>query len=217
MPPLCSRWLSLSRLEFRQTAEKDLPHLIRSAGDRVEGTSNDVDMDFRGLAIKCERLTYLDETADDRDGYGVLWMRHRQRDAIRYLRCQMCGGDPDENDEGLLWLTSQSPMTGQDGSLLTHYPPICASCLDLARTTCPALRESHTVMRVAGVEVYGVQGLPFRLDDEQVVLVGSAPAIVAYGDRGQEMLLAMRQVLRLTNFRILDGADQVRAMAATSS
>ncbi|HCT76823.1 MAG TPA: hypothetical protein DGG94_14550 [Micromonosporaceae bacterium] len=173
--------------------------------------------DFPGLTVSCERLTYVDETADDRDGYGVLWMRRRERDAVRYLRCQMCGGDPDENDEGLLWLTARSPITNHDGSTFTHYPPICATCLDLARTTCPALQESHTVMRVAGVEVYGVQGLTFRLDDEQVVLDRSAPAIVVYGDRGQEMLLAMRQVLRLTNFRLLEGADQLRAMAATSS
>ncbi|MEV4165174.1 hypothetical protein [Nonomuraea dietziae] len=76
---------------------------------------------LKRLSVTDDILGYEDEQPADRDAEGVLWARQhhaygqgrprfghihtpRQRHAAAALLCQVCGRDPDENDDGILWL-----------------------------------------------------------------------------------------------------------------
>lgn len=165
------------------------------------------------------RVGYPDETPADRDARGVLWLRQvhaptdgvpsygcthaaRQRHAALYLLCQICGADPDENAEGVLWLLPGRLVTDDDRAIITTYPPVCGPCAQLALQQCPPLRRAHTLLRVSDVDVYGVFGAAFTFTATGIVC--GEPAEHAYSDPAITRVVAAQQLLRLLDYRPAD-------------
>lgn len=168
----------------------------------------------RQLTVTGGRLAYADERPHDRDEQGVLWERQvmahqvgkpifgkihiaRQRHASLCLLCQVCGLDPDENDDGILWLLPGPVDAGARSSpdRLVLYPPICQPCCDKALRMCPPLREGHEVLRVGSVEPAGVLGILHDADAQPVS--GEMP--FRYGHPDLPMVLAVQQMLLLND------------------
>jgi hypothetical protein len=175
----------------------------------------------RDLVIRGGLLAYIDERPDDRDAHGVLWQRQimaplgqgaprfgqiqtaRQRHAILNLLCQVCGGEPDEDDDGILWLLPRRPEEGPARMIRPRfvcYPPICHECCLTALRLCPPLRAGHTVLRVQGVAPAGVIG---RLYDANCQPVTGEDEWLLYGDPRLSMLMAGQQTIGLTDYRIM--------------
>lgn len=126
-------------------------------------------------------IGYLDETPEDRDHHGVLWRRvtsnpgqgrpefgdihtPRQRHAMRNLLCQVCAGPADHNADGTLWLLKdhRDDWPGWPNGMAVTEPPVCLSCAQLSRRTCPALRRGHVAVRVTHCPVAGVSGTGYQ-------------------------------------------------------
>lgn len=126
------------------------------------------------LADGSTYLTYADERPEDRDQYGVLWMREidsptgeplfsqvstlRQRRSMIEGLCQVCGLEIPE--EPIQWLMVENQATRlPTGELLTISPPTCASCVTLSKRLCPALDVQPNLMfHVRAYEPWGVMG-----------------------------------------------------------
>ncbi|MGI5526820.1 hypothetical protein ACQEVX_05135 [Streptomyces syringium] len=172
-----------------------------------------------GDVISCDgRVAYGDETPADRDTHGVLWARQahrpdeglplfgkihsaRQRHAMLHLLCQVCGQEPDENADGLLWLLptlpGQPPDDDGDG-IITTYPPVCWPCADLALRQCPPLRRAHAALRVQDVQVHGVSGAAYTLTGPTATFRAAVDCI--YGSPALATVVATQQLLRLTHY-----------------
>lgn len=126
-------------------------------------------------------IAYADETLTDRDKYGVLWQRMpsrpghgrpqfgkvhslRQRRAMNRLLCGVCGGPPDQTDQGTLWLITDFRDDWPDWpeGMAAIEPPVCLPCARLAARACPALRKGHATVRVGQSTVAGVYGIRYQ-------------------------------------------------------
>lgn len=185
----------------------------------------------RGLVVRNGRLAYRDENRSDRDGKGVLWARctdtrgrgqvlfgqvhpRRQRAAVWQMLCQVCGGEPDEDDSGVLWLlpTAVARYSLDQPVITTSYPPVCAACVRVSVRTCPALRDSYGLLRVRDAQLAGVIAEPYLLTPRgQLVRSGLRPdgrhaPTFRYGDPGLAMALASHQLITLLGFSPVDPA-----------
>jgi hypothetical protein len=124
--------------------------------------------------------------------------------------CQVCGGEPDEDDDGLLWLLPQAPeaLRAQQGGPLAPYPPICAPCLDKSLRMCPPLRAAHSTLRVRQVSVYGVIGQLWaaRTHPEPALTPVSAIDVTFCYQDDLSMVLAYQQVIQLTEFDLIESS-----------
>jgi hypothetical protein len=125
-------------------------------------------------------LCYRDESPADRDQHGVLWARARravgdgrpnfrrqhptrQRQAMRSLLCQVCGGPASRTSRGWLFLMpdqdgSEGPDSLWDGrDLWCTKPPICEPCIPPAIAHCPHLKDPVAV-RSLRPRIWGVYG-----------------------------------------------------------
>jgi hypothetical protein len=184
------------------------PYMARRADERHA--------DWRDVTVSDGRVCYVDEVPADRDTHGVLWVRQpgggtgrvvfgqihsqRQRHASLALLCQVCGDEPDENEDGVLWLlpTTRDVLRARFGTgpVLTPYPPVCASCCAAAIRQCPPLRAGHAVLRAADVSVYGVYGKVFQLDAGRL-MVSDQCEFFSYDDPNIGMVVAAQQALSL--------------------
>ncbi|MGW1752374.1 hypothetical protein ACWCRD_43630 [Streptomyces sp. NPDC002092] len=164
------------------------------------------------------RVAYGDEMPADRDAQGVLWARQahapdegmplfgkihsvRQRHAMLHLLCQICGQEPDENTDGVLWLLPTVPgqLPEDDGSgITTTYPPVCRSCARLAIRQCPPLRRAHAMLRVRDVQVHGVSGAVFTLTGSSAAFHQAVDC--SYDSPALATVVAVQQLLRLTDY-----------------
>ncbi|MYR55391.1 hypothetical protein GTY54_03730 [Streptomyces sp. SID625] len=124
------------------------------------------------------RVVYADEEPGDRDIDGILWERWggtatgpsmwaehhplRQRHVMDHRpRCAMCGGEPDRDEQGVLWLleadAAQQPLTFPL-DIITTTPPVCREDGRRALRECPVLREEAIAVRVRDAELVGVRG-----------------------------------------------------------
>jgi hypothetical protein len=120
-------------------------------------------------------IGYAKERRGDRDHRGVLWTRvtaapgdgrprfrqvHplRQRQAMRRLLCQVCGGPADRDERGVLWLLGEAHK-GWAGSEVTGQPPVCLDCAVVASRACPHLRGNALAMRVGHAPIESVAGI----------------------------------------------------------
>ncbi|WP_093837668.1 hypothetical protein [Streptomyces aidingensis] len=163
-------------------------------------------------------LAYRDETADDRDRYGVLWARlagspgngrpafgtlhsGRQRHAMLRRLCQVCGGPADRTSRGWLFLLPHSghpagePPGRTEGALSTK-PPVCRPCADLAARHCPHLTGAIAV-RCRGPRVWGVFG-GLCVPAPGGRLVSPTDGYLPYGHPATPWFLASQLVIRLT-------------------
>jgi hypothetical protein len=146
-------------------------------------------------------IGYADESAVDRDEWGVLWTRMasrvgagrplftklhplRQRRAMRRLLCQVCGRPADRTDQGLLWLVPGADTDRLEGMAMIQ-PPLCMACAQVSIGACPALRAGCVAVR-ARTRLCGVTGVRFQpgrpfptlADDEDEVVGFDDPAIL---------------------------------------
>jgi hypothetical protein len=174
--------------------------------------------DMADVIAYAGRVAYSDETQADRDAHGVLWARQahtphegiplfgkihsaRQRHAMLYLLCQICGQEPDENTDGVLWLLPTAPGRSpeDDGNgIVTTYPPVCRPCAGLALRQCPPLRHAHAALRVRDVQMYGVSGAAFNLTTSSAVLREAVDC--PYDSPDLATVVAVQQLLRLTDY-----------------
>ncbi|MGV9426353.1 hypothetical protein ACWDO7_18935 [Streptomyces sp. NPDC003656] len=138
-------------------------------------------------------VSFEDETASDRDERGVLWARSpdtpgvgrplykkihpgRQRQCMTDLRCQVCGGPADEDERGVLWLIEdgREDWPGWPRDLMTTHPPICLTCVRVAREQCPHLWIGTVLVRVAKSELCAVQGKRYTLTPNGPIAVHSS-------------------------------------------
>ncbi|MFF4696467.1 hypothetical protein [Streptomyces chattanoogensis] len=170
--------------------------------------------DGRGIA-------YAEETPFDRDSGGVLWTRRalkrghgrpefgnihpqRQQRAMRRLLCQVCGGPPDRDERGMLWLLKdhRDDWRGWPNDLLTPHPPVCLPCAQQAIKRCPHLASDHVAVRVAESDVCGVYGLRYRRGSA-LPIPGEAD-VIEYGDPGIRWVLASQLVRGLNGCTFVD-------------
>jgi hypothetical protein len=170
-------------------------------------------------------IGYLDETPDDRDEHGVLWRRvpsspgvgrpefgnihtPRQREAMRDLLCQVCGGPADQTSEGLLWLLKdhRTDWPGWPHRMGVTEPPICLPCAQTARRHCPALRrEGHVALRVTGCPVSGISGVLYRPGAVYPAATNTGRLImVAFDDPVVRWVQAAHLIREITRCTIVD-------------
>jgi hypothetical protein len=170
-------------------------------------------------------IGYLDETAEDRDERGVLWRRvrsnpglgrprfgdihtPRQRHAMRHLLCQVCAGPADRTEAGVLWLLKdhRGDWPGWPNGMGVSEPPVCLSCAQLARDSCPALRRTgHVAIRVARCPVDGVYGVLYRPGRVYPTTISTGQQIVIpFDDPAVRWVLAVNLVRELTGCTIID-------------
>ena len=147
-------------------------------------------------------IGYADETLCDRDEHGVLWARvrcrpgsgkpifgqmhpMRQRRAMRKLLCGICGGQPDRNDQGVLWLLHdyRDDWPNWPEHMASREPPVCLPCAHKSIRLCPSLQKGYVAVRVGHSVVSGVYGLcyqagqPFPISTKDEIVTFEDPAI----------------------------------------
>ncbi|MFD8258661.1 hypothetical protein ACFV19_06860 [Streptomyces griseoluteus] len=144
---------------------------------------------------------YKDERPEDRDVDGILWerwggvpsgpvaMAHhhpvRQREVMDAgPKCGICGGEPDRDERGVLWLLHVDADTRETlafpGDITTATPAVCRTDAFRALKACEVLQEGFIAVRVREAEVIGVRGTVYsptgpplleqvvRLDDDAI-------------------------------------------------
>ena len=150
-------------------------------------------------------IAFADEAPEDRDQFGVLWNGRavsqgsgsprygevhpaRQRVAMQYLMCQVCGRPADrDRNGGVLWVVEdhRGDWDRWPENLMTTHPPLCLPCARKAVEQCPHLVDSSVALRVRNSEVCAVYGRiwsssafghPVRTANKDVVAYGTAAA-----------------------------------------
>lgn len=135
-------------------------------------------------------LAYVDEKPHDR-AYGVLWHRRnntpgagrplfgevhsrRQLEAMRDLKCQVCGEPADEDRDGVLWLLEDERGRWPDwpNGLVTSHPPVCLPHAREAVTACPHLARGWVAVRVGESDPVAVRGRHYAVDNDHLLPLG---------------------------------------------
>ncbi|WP_243761602.1 hypothetical protein [Streptomyces sp. YIM 98790] len=159
-----------------------IPYITARHGEEPDYAAN------LGLLPGGRGLRYLAEEPGDRDAQGVLWGRvsqsrdgdrltgaprfaevhpSRQREAMTWLRCQVCLRPASRTGAGWLFMESAGPngRRSPDGleGMLTAQPPVCAEHARLAAQRCPHLASAgFIVVRARLPRLYGVIGTSYR-------------------------------------------------------
>ncbi|MCH6160743.1 hypothetical protein [Streptomyces marispadix] len=191
----------------------------------VAAWSGEVGGTGRNLTVRADGsgLCYRDETPADRDQHGVLWARTRraagvgrpnyghqhpirQRQAMRALLCQVCGGPASRTSRGWLFLmpnqeASEGGGTVFDGrDIWCTKPPVCQPCVPQAIAHCPHLKNPVT-LRSRRPRIWGVYGDQYAPGDGGRGLTClETDAYLPYGQlpNAARWFLATQLVLELT-------------------
>ena len=166
-------------------------------------------------------IGYADEILLDRDKQGVLWQRTsvspgqgrplfgqlhpvRQRRAMSRLLCGICGGPPDQNEQGTLWLIHdfREDWPGWPEHMAEVEPPVCLPCAHLSVRACPSLRQSWVAVRVGQAPVSGVRGVRYR--GGHILPTPAGEATVAFEDPAIRWILAAQLVRELTDCTVTE-------------
>lgn len=169
-----------------------------------------------------ESIGYPGEPAYDRDERGVLWVRQtlargkgrpkyhtvhalRQRRAMRYLLCQVCGeampGNSDDGDGRPLFVLRDVGRPIAEGERTTS-PPVCVPCARISVRECPRLREGHVAALVGRTHIWGVAGIVYH--PATLEPLGGPLQVVAYDDPAIWWVVACRLVLTLHDCTLVD-------------
>ncbi|MEU4970021.1 hypothetical protein [Streptomyces smyrnaeus] len=169
------------------------------------------------LFLSSERLSYIEEDAEDRDRSGVLYERTsgdygtgnpewrqihplRQRHAMTDLLCQVCAQPPSRTKKGWLFLipgrATPTALATLEGQPTTH-PPLCRPCAKTALEQCPRLKHVIAV-RARKCPLWGVLGvvhLPASPGMHHPATRRLDATTVQYGTRTPGGLLTTRFIL----------------------
>jgi hypothetical protein len=179
--------------------------------------SGEDDLQNQVQALPGHGIRYVDEVATDRDTHNILWYRTasrpgqgrpifgqvnslRQRRAMRRTLCQVCGGSPDVNDQGVLWLLQdhREDWPGWPTRMAVTEPPICLPCAKTTIRLCPALRKSAVAVRVKQAKLAGVHGVRYAPDARPI-----NDALVEFRDPNARWVVARNLVRELQECRIV--------------
>ena len=179
--------------------------------------SEEDDLQNQVQALPGYGIRYVDEVITDRDTHNILWYRTksrpgqgrpifgqvnslRQRRAMRRTLCQVCGGPPDVNDQGVLWLLQdhREDWPGWPTRMAVTEPPICLSCAKATIRLCPALRKSAVAVRVQQAKLAGVHGVSYGPDARPV-----NDTLVEFRDPSARWVVARSLVRELHECRIV--------------
>jgi hypothetical protein len=168
-------------------------------------------------------IAFSDETHEDRDQHGVLWNGRamaqgtgrpefgdvhpdRQRVAMEFLLCQVCGKSADRDGDGMLWLVEDHRGDWKDwpNNLLTTHPPICLPCAGKAVEQCPHLIGSNVAVRVRESDVCGVHGRIWSSSAFGHPVPTAVKNVVTYGTSAARWVLAGQLVRSLHGCTIVD-------------
>jgi hypothetical protein len=162
-----------------------VPYIVSWSGEETKPATI-ITIPRRGIA-------YSDECLADRDKYGVLWPRvpslpgrgrpefgkvHplRQRRAMTRLLCAICGGQPDTDEQGTLFLVRDfRDWPDWPEGMACSEPPVCLPCARLSVRVCPELRKGYAALRVRHSQVAAVFGTRYEPG-------GPTPAMVPLDD-----------------------------------
>lgn len=178
-------------------------------------------------------LVFRDETPEDRDRRGALWVRtappapgrvipmfrqvhpRRAGAAMLDMRCQGCNGDPDRNRQGTLFFVKPDPARRNlswPDTEFTHHPPACLPCAYEAMLVCSFVQEAPA-LRVRNPRPWGVDGIGYRRGAD------GRPEFVREVDRCAyedlkllPWMVAIQPVARLSRCTVVD----IRAELATA-
>jgi hypothetical protein len=153
-----------------------VPHITAWSSERVPPQP----LTVRPIPGGGEGLGFPDEVSHIDRQHGALWVRvpaarrgepeyqnvHalRQRQAMRRLLCQVCGGPAQVRPDGrVLFLVASAGGTPITEGERTEAPPVHAVCARLAVEHCPPLRrQGWAAALVAGAPVWGVAGVIYH-------------------------------------------------------
>jgi hypothetical protein len=171
-----------------------------------------VRLDDRGIGIaghKRDKNGVLWRPALSRPGQGrpLHGQVHgpRQRKAMRRLLCQVCGGRPDHNKQGWLWLLRDARPSHEDWpeEEITTHPPVCRLCGALSALLCKHLWNGTAVaLRVRRPIVDGVWGLPYAVSKPW--MTPRKPDAMLHGDPAMPWMLGHQIAASLTEVTIVD-------------
>jgi hypothetical protein len=176
-------------------------------------------------------IAYAAETPEDRDPHGVLWNGRteargsgrpqfgdihpeRQRAAMTYLLCQVCGLPADRDDRGVLWLLedNRGDWRGWPERLMTTHPPICLPCAGAAAAQCPHLERGSVAVRVRDSDACAVYGSLWAPSAFGRPVEAGRVGVVAYGTPGAHWVLAGQLVRALHGCTIVSLAEELRSL-----
>jgi hypothetical protein len=133
---------------------------------------------------------------------------YRQRQAMRKLLCQVCGGPADRDVHGILWLLGQAGQRPWTGPETTAQPPVCLRCAGPAGRACPHLRGNTLALRVRHAPIVGVFGDLYRHGTHGPLAI--AQTSMTYDDPRIRMLRARQLIRELHDCTVVD-LDQAPA------
>ncbi|MGD3105522.1 hypothetical protein [Streptomyces sp. YGL11-2] len=196
-----------------------MPYVVSWSAE-LAGFEDMLDVKWDSLGPK---LGYKDERSSDRVGRdGVLWGRMiyqpgvgrpeydsmhpgRQYDAMRWMKCQVCGESVSRNEDGWLfldWRKEHDPPTWPERSV-TAMPPLCEVHARVAIAECPHLRNTEFLaLRVRAPRIWGYSGAPYMLTSDGWS-VGEHDALCPVGDPNLRAVLASRLYRELCNVTVV--------------
>ncbi len=165
------------------------------------------------------RLGYRTYLPGDRDRTGVLRVRMlgrpgvgeaelaslhpwRQWDCMANLRCQVCRGAADRNEDGFLfigWPGEDDPPGWPEGALTTQ-PPVCLKHAQLSRRLCP--HAPHFVgLRSRVPRLWGVNGVAYTMTGHGWECRGDVS--LPFGHEGLDCVLASHLVRQLKQVKVV--------------
>lgn len=168
------------------THPSELPQYRGRAVPWITRWSQEVHPDRHNLEIERRddgglRVVYLDRARENRDKFGVLWMKeglaqgqgeplwkevntHRQRACMIRSKCQVCGKTI--TDKPIHWLLPLDTLqwvqdeVHTEATPLTASAPTCEACIPLALDVCPNLKaKGWQLYYVLDWGVWGVRGM----------------------------------------------------------
>jgi len=205
-----------------------IPYITQREGE--EAAPDNLVIHRRGSGL---RLSYLDESPQDRDLRDTLWARlgfnmdenkqptgapqwkfihpHRQLAIMQMMRCQVCT-ELARTPLGYIFLAGPNDQDPHEQRVLTNQPPVCPKHARAAAKLCPHLTRSPLVFLAQSAPLYGVHGTLYGLNDKGVHVVAKPESPLPYGHPNLSTFQASQLVRRLSAFTVVDLEELLREL-----